>query len=37
MTTELEKPDMNLEEQTAGQTMAPAEEEQNSAPSVSKL
>ena len=31
MTTALEKPDMNTEELLAGQTITPAEEEQNSA------
>ncbi len=36
MTTELEKPDMNTEEVLAGQTTAPAEEEQDSAQPVSK-
>ena len=37
MTTELEKPDMNAEELHAGQTMTPAEEEQNSAQPAPKL
>ncbi|HIY49319.1 MAG TPA: DUF349 domain-containing protein [Candidatus Barnesiella excrementavium] len=37
MTTELEKPDVNAEELPAGQTMTPAEEEQNSAQSAPKL
>ena len=37
MTTELEKPDVNAEELHAGQTMTPAEEEQNSAQPVAKL
>ena len=36
MTTELERPDMNTEEVLAGQTTAPAEEEQDSAQPVSK-
>lgn len=36
MTTELKKPDMNTEEVLAGQTTAPAEEEQDSAQPVSK-
>lgn len=37
MTTELEKPDMNAEELHAGQTMTPAEEEQDSAQPAPKL
>ena len=37
MTTELEKPDVNAEELHAGQTMTPAEEEQNSAQPAAKL
>ena len=37
MTTELEKPDVNAEERHAGQTMTPAEEEQNSAQPAAKL
>ena len=37
MTTELEKPDMNGEELHAGQTMTPAEEEQDSAQPAPKL
>ena len=37
MTTALEKPDMNTEELLAGQTITPAEEEQNSVQSTSRL
>ena len=37
MTTSLEKPDMNTEELLAGQTITPAEEEQNSVQSTSRL